>query len=47
VPSAPNGYVLARQMGGDAPLLAEILTMQIIAAAVTLPLVVALTKLVA
>lgn len=47
VPSAPNGYVLARQMGGDAPLLAEILTMQIIAATVTLPLVVALTKLVA
>lgn len=40
VPSAPNGYVLARQMGGDAPLLAEILTVQIIGAAVTLPLVV-------
>ncbi|WP_205916827.1 AEC family transporter, partial [Pseudomonas viridiflava] len=28
VPSAPNGYVLARRMGGDAPLLAEILTLQ-------------------
>lgn len=41
VPSAPAGYMLARQMGGNAALLAEILTLQIIAAAVTLPLVVA------
>ncbi|WP_454916493.1 AEC family transporter [Xanthobacter sediminis] len=41
VPSAPAGYVLARQMGGNAPLLAEMLTLQIIAAAITLPLVVA------
>lgn len=40
VPSAPAGYMLARQMGGNATLLAEILTLQIIAAAVTLPLVV-------
>ena len=47
VPSAPNGYVLARQMGGDAPLLAEILTLQIVAAALTLPLVVAVAKLLA
>ena len=39
VPSAPAGYVLARQMGGDAPLLAEILSLQILAAAVTMPLV--------
>lgn len=39
VPSAPAGYVLARQMGGDAPLLAQILTLQILASAVTLPLV--------
>lgn len=41
VPSAPAGYVLARQMGGNAELMAEILTLQIIAAAFTLPLVVA------
>ncbi|QJP12922.1 AEC family transporter [Starkeya sp. ORNL1] len=41
VPSAPNGYVLARQMGGDAPLLAQMLTIQTILAAVTLPLVIA------
>ncbi|QRG05191.1 AEC family transporter [Xanthobacter dioxanivorans] len=47
VPSAPNGYVLARQMGGDAPLLAEILTLQIIAAAITLPVVVAVAKMLA
>lgn len=46
VPSAPNGYVLARQMGGDAPLLAEILTVQILAAAVSLPLVLAVVKLI-
>ncbi|MGU3494936.1 AEC family transporter [Xanthobacteraceae bacterium A53D] len=45
VPSAPNGYVLARQMGGDAPLLAEILTVQILVAAVTLPVVLAVVTL--
>ncbi|WAC26669.1 AEC family transporter [Ancylobacter sp. SL191] len=42
VPSAPNGYVLARQMGGDAPLLAEILTLQTLLAALTMPLVIGL-----
>ena len=42
VPSAPNGYVLARQMGGDSALLAEMLTVQILFAAVTMPVVVAL-----
>ncbi|MBS9476601.1 AEC family transporter [Ancylobacter radicis] len=42
VPSAPNGYVLARQMGGDAPLLAEILTIQTLLAAATMPLVIGL-----
>lgn len=41
VPSAPNGYVLARQMGGDAPLLAEILTVQTLLAALTMPLIIA------
>ena len=41
VPSAPNGYVLARQMGGDAPLLAEMLTVQTLLAAVTMPLIIA------
>lgn len=47
VPSAPNGYVLARQMGGDAPLLAEMLTLQIVASALTLPVVVAIAKMLA
>ncbi|MCB4768515.1 AEC family transporter [Ancylobacter sp. Lp-2] len=41
VPSAPNGYVLARQMGGDAPLLAEMLTVQMIVATVTMSAAVA------
>ena len=44
VPTASNAYVLARQMGGDAPLMAEILTVQTIAAAVTLPAVLALVS---
>lgn len=38
VPSASNAYILARQMGGDAPLFAQILTLQTIAAAITMPL---------
>jgi malonate transporter len=37
VPSAPNGYMLARQMGGDAPLLARILTIQIFVALISIP----------
>lgn len=37
VPSASNGYVLARQMGGDASLLAQILTWQTILAVITMP----------
>jgi predicted permease len=38
VPSAPNGYMLARQMGGDAPLLAHILTIQMFVALFSIPL---------
>ncbi|WP_371345914.1 AEC family transporter [Ancylobacter sp. IITR112] len=45
VPSAPNGYVLARQMGGDAPLLAEILTVETVLAAISMPLVIAAVAL--
>jgi malonate transporter len=41
VPTGSGAYVLARQMGGDAPLVANILTAQIIGAAVTIPLVLA------
>ncbi|UZE51788.1 AEC family transporter [Rhodopseudomonas sp. P2A-2r] len=41
VPSASNGYILARQMGGDAPLLAQILTLQTMLAVVTMPVFIA------
>jgi len=37
VPTAANAYLLARQMGGDAKLMAEIITLQTISAAITLP----------
>ena len=42
VPTSSSGYVLARQMGGDAPLLAQIITLQTILAAITMPVVIAL-----
>jgi malonate transporter len=42
VPTSSSAYVLARQMGGDAPLLAQIITLQTILAAVTMPVVIAL-----
>ena len=42
VPTAPSAYVLARQMGGDAPLLAQIITLQTIFAAITMPVAIAL-----
>lgn len=41
VPSASNGYILARQMGGDAPLLAQILTLQTMLAVITMPVFIA------
>ncbi len=41
VPTGSGAYVLARQMGGDATLVANMLTMQVICAAVTIPLVLA------
>jgi predicted permease len=42
VPTSPSAYVLARQMGGDAPLLAQIITLQTILAAITMPVSIAL-----
>lgn len=42
VPAASNAYVLAKQMGGDAPLLAQVLTLQTIVAVLTMPVVIAL-----
>jgi len=38
LPAAPSSYVMARTLGGDAPLMAALLTMQVILSAVTLPL---------
>jgi predicted permease len=43
VPAASNAYVLAKQMGGDTQLLAEILTVQTVMAAITMPLVIEIT----
>lgn len=42
VPTSSSAYVLARQMGGDAPLLAQIITLQTLLAALTMPLALAL-----
>jgi len=42
VPAASNAYILARQMGGDAPLMAQILTVQTVLAIVTMPIAIAL-----
>jgi len=42
VPTSPSAYVMARQMGGDAPLLAQIITLQTMLAAITMPIVIAL-----
>ena len=42
VPTSSSAYVMARQMGGDAPLLAQIITLQTILAAITMPVVIAL-----
>lgn len=44
VPSAPGSYILARQMGGDAALLARILTMQTMVAFATIPVVLAVAN---
>ena len=44
VPSASNGYILARQMGGDAPMLAQILALQTLFAVLTIPVVIALAE---
>lgn len=44
VPTAMNGYVLARQMGGDAELYAAIVTVQTAAAFLTIPAVLAIAN---
>jgi len=42
VPTASGAYALAKLMGGDAPLMAEIITLQTLASLVTMPIMVAL-----
>ncbi len=39
VPTASNAYLLARRLGGDAPLMSAIITVQTVAAMATLPVV--------
>jgi malonate transporter and related proteins len=43
-PTATGAYILARQMGGDAPLMAEITTLQTLLALFTLPLCMAFAQ---
>jgi predicted permease len=42
VPTASGAYVLARQLGGNAPLMAEIITLQTLVAMMTMPLMMSL-----
>lgn len=42
VPTASGGYILAKQMGGDAPLMAEIITIQTLLAILTMPVMITL-----
>lgn len=44
VPTSSSAYVMARQMDGDAPLLAQIITLQTILAAITMPIVIAVAS---
>jgi malonate transporter len=44
VPTAASSFVLARQMGGDAPLMANLITLQVLGAVVTLPMVIWLVQ---
>ena len=39
LPTATNSYILARQLGGDATLMAGLITLQTALSAITLPLV--------
>lgn len=39
MPTAPSSYILARQLGGDAPLMAGIIALQTLVAALAIPLV--------
>ena len=39
VPTATSSYILARQLGGDAPLAANLIAMQTVLSMVTMPLI--------
>ena len=43
--TAPSGYILARQMGGDSEAIASIITFTTLLSIFTIPVVLALTKL--
>lgn len=45
MPTATSAYILARQLGGDAPLMAAIITAQTLAAMMTMPLVLYINQL--
>ena len=45
VPTAMSAYVLARQMGGDAPLVAATVTMQTIISVFSIPAVIAVARM--
>lgn len=45
VPTAASSYILARQMGGDAPLMANLITVQVLLSAATLPVMIWLAEL--
>jgi predicted permease len=45
VPAPPGSYVIARQMGGDATLMAQILALQTVLAVLTMPIVIAFANL--
>lgn len=42
LPTASSAYILARQMGGDAPLMAAIITLQTLLAMISMPLILSL-----
>jgi malonate transporter and related proteins len=44
VPTAMNGYVVARQMGGDAPLYAAIVTIQTLLSFITIPVLLSVAQ---
>ncbi|OOZ36206.1 AEC family transporter [Solemya velesiana gill symbiont] len=44
VPTAASSYILARQMGADAPLMANLITVQVVVSIVTLPVMIWLTQ---